>query len=317
MRRTGKANLFMLSVILAAPLLSVVLGIIGFFAPVPLWLLLMAGELSILICILFYGLFTKTNVVRTLPFRKMKKTTIVWCILLSICTIPVMTVVNLLTQFFTENALTDVIMQVYSLPFWVLFGILAVMPPVIEEIAFRGILFQNYRKNGVLLGVFLSAFLFGLMHMNINQMCYAAVMGMIAALMVEATGSILSSVLLHFVVNGSNVLMIGVSSLLSGTTFAELYAQEAVQMEALGKEAVLLSSLLVYGVLAIAGCAAGVFVFWKLCCSAGRWEYMKAVFHRRIVLPEKEKTVDVWLILAILIGIALMIANEIASAMMA
>ncbi len=315
MRRTRKVNLFLLSVMLAAPLLSVGLELIQIFFPIPLWLRLMAGELSILLCILLYAALTKSNPIREFPFRKMKKSTVAWCVLLSICTMPLMTVVNLLTQFFTENALTNVMIEVYELPFWVLFAILAVMPPVIEEIAFRGILYQNYRQNGILMAIVLSAFLFGLMHMNFNQLCYALVMGIVAALMVEATGNILSSVLLHFIINGSNIALIGLSSLLSGNSIAEFYRQEEAQMEMMGREFVLLTSLLLYGCLAIAGCAVGIFAFWRLCRSTGRWKYMKAVFGRRIVLPQKERTVDLWLLAAILVGVLLLLANEIAASL--
>ncbi len=301
----------MLAVVLISPILSILLGIVQVFVQVPLWLLLMAGELSILICIILYAIFARKTVREIFPLHKIRFKTFLWCLLLSICVMPIMTAVNLISQFFTSNAVSDVMAQVYELPYIVLFFILAIMPPIIEEIGFRGILLQNYRKNGVLLGVLLSAFFFGLMHGNLNQFCYATVMGIIAALMVEATGNILSSVLLHFVVNGTNIGMIGISCLLTGSTLAELYAEEATQIEEMGQTMVLMSSLIIYLPMAIAGAVGGYFVFRQLCRSTGRWEYMKAVFHNRIALPEKEKTVDIWFILATVGGIVMVIVNEI------
>ena len=43
------------------------------------------------------------------------------------------------------------------------------------------------------------------MHMNLNQACYAFVIGIAFALLVEATGSIFSSILCHFVFNAQSV----------------------------------------------------------------------------------------------------------------
>lgn len=309
-RKTTKANLFMLAVVIMSPIFSVLLGLMEWFVGVPMWLLLMAGELSILVCILLYIVFARKTVKEIFPVRKMKGKTILLCLLLSICVIPIMIVINLISQFFTTNAVTDVMRQVYELPYWVLFFILAIMPPIIEEIGFRGILLQNYRKNGVLLGVFLSAFLFGLMHGNLNQFCYAAVMGIIAALMVEATGNIFSSILLHFVVNGTNIGMLGIESLITGNSLAELYAEETTVMEQMEYTMALVASLSVFMPIAIGCCIVGFFIFRQLCHSTGRWEYIKAVFKKRIVLPDKERTVDVWLILAIVIGIIMLVSNE-------
>ena len=51
----------------------------------------------------------------------------------------------------------------------------------------------------------LSALIFGLLHLNFNQMPYAVYLGIVFALMVEATGSIYTSMLMHFLLNGFNV----------------------------------------------------------------------------------------------------------------
>ena len=47
----------------------------------------------------------------------------------------------------------------------------------------------------------MSGLLFGCFHLNINQALYAFVMGIVFAYMVEATGSLWSSVIAHFAVN--------------------------------------------------------------------------------------------------------------------
>ena len=78
---------------------------------------------------------------------------------------------------------------------------LAVIPPLVEELIFRGIFFGSYRKAGMTGAALMSGLLFGCFHLNINQALYAFVMGIVFAYMVEATGSLWSSVIAHFAVN--------------------------------------------------------------------------------------------------------------------
>lgn len=40
------------------------------------------------------------------------------------------------------------------------------------------------------------------MHMNFNQMAYAVVIGLIFGFVVEATGSIIPTMIMHFLING-------------------------------------------------------------------------------------------------------------------
>lgn len=85
--------------------------------------------------------------------------------------------------------------------------VMAVLPAISEELLFRGILYNTYRKAAPLMGVFLSALFFALLHGNFNQIPYAFFLGLVLALMMEATGSIIIPVIMHFLMNGSNVLI--------------------------------------------------------------------------------------------------------------
>ena len=85
--------------------------------------------------------------------------------------------------------------------------VMAVLPAVSEEFLFRGILYNTYRKTSPILGVFLSALFFALLHGNFNQIPYALFLGIVLALMMEATGSIAIPMFMHFLMNGSSVLI--------------------------------------------------------------------------------------------------------------
>ena len=117
--------------------------------------------------------------------------------------------VNVLSQLFTTNVVGDHMTElILSYPLPLTFFVIAVMPALCEEFIFRGILFQGYRKCSVSGAVVLTAILFGLMHMNLNQLSYAFVVGLLFAAVNEVTGSILPSILLHLYINGKSTILL-------------------------------------------------------------------------------------------------------------
>lgn len=82
-----------------------------------------------------------------------------------------------------------------------------ILPCVIEELAYRGVMFGSFHEAGRLKAILMSGILFGLMHMNFNQMAYAVVIGLIFGFVVEATGSIIPTMIMHFLINGFSVVI--------------------------------------------------------------------------------------------------------------
>lgn len=80
---------------------------------------------------------------------------------------------------------------------------IAVIPAVFEEMFFRGFFYAGFKRaRGARFAVLLSALLFGLFHMNIQQLLYAAALGIFIAVLRELTGSMWPGMLYHFVNNG-------------------------------------------------------------------------------------------------------------------
>ena len=104
-------------------------------------------------------------------------------------------------MLFSTNYLEEGTSTLLTYPFAMQVILLAVIPPLVEELIFRGIFFGSYRKAGMTGAALMSGLLFGCFHLNINQALYAFVMGIVFAYMVEATGSLWSSVIAHFAVN--------------------------------------------------------------------------------------------------------------------
>ena len=86
--------------------------------------------------------------------------------------------------------------------------LVGVLPGIMEEISHRGMLMNGLApKFGVAKAVLFSSIIFGLMHLNIVQMFYAAVLGYIIAWAVLATRSLWTGIIIHFINNGFGVYL--------------------------------------------------------------------------------------------------------------
>lgn len=80
--------------------------------------------------------------------------------------------------------------------------LLAVLPAIGEELIFRGMILHGLRSRyGEVMSVVLSALMFALMHGSLQQLVYPFLLGLIMGWIVLRTGSLISSIILHFVNN--------------------------------------------------------------------------------------------------------------------
>lgn len=80
--------------------------------------------------------------------------------------------------------------------------------PVMEEILFRGLIFQSLRRFGERFALLLSALLFAFAHANLAQLPLTFLLGLLLAGAVVAFDSIWASVLMHAAVNGLSALVL-------------------------------------------------------------------------------------------------------------
>ena len=86
--------------------------------------------------------------------------------------------------------------------------ILVLLPAIGEELIFRGIILNGLRTRfNDLASIFISATLFALMHQNLQQLVYPFLLGSIMAWAVLRSGSLISSVIIHFTNNFLVVLL--------------------------------------------------------------------------------------------------------------
>lgn len=84
----------------------------------------------------------------------------------------------------------------------------AVMPALIEELIYRGVIYRGFRRFvKPVWAALLSALIFGIMHMNVVQFVYAFLLGLLFAWVYEAYQSILAPMLMHLAANAFSVLI--------------------------------------------------------------------------------------------------------------
>ena len=161
----------------------------------------------------------------TIRLHKLSPLTIFLLIIMGIFLIPVVSFINALSMMFATNLVGDTIDTLSDYGFLFSLFAIAVVPAFVEEVVYRGIFANTYMKRSYIKGALLSAFLFGIMHMNFNQFSYAFFIGIVFAFVMEITGSILSSIILHFMINGSSIV-----SYFIVTKVQDLLGEQEVQM---------------------------------------------------------------------------------------
>lgn len=181
--------------------------ITGHALELPVWIMLLISQAFVILPFAIYCIATKSNPLKLIRFKKTKPVNVIMALLVMIFSYPVIVVLNLISMLFVDNAMAEVLPGVVSmgLPLGLLF--MAAIPACVEETVFRGSIYNTYSRRKPLTGIFFSALLFGLMHMNFNQMPYAFFLGIILALMMEATDSIIIPMIMHFSLNGFTTLV--------------------------------------------------------------------------------------------------------------
>ncbi len=162
--------------------------------------------------VLIPGLFVATvcgsEVDEIFRFRKIKVSTCILTVVFVFCLEPLVSAVNALSLLFSENVGVDIAKEYIGGENSIMYValIMAVIGPFAEELTFRGIIYAGFRKSGRLLSaIVLQALLFGLMHLNLNQMSYAIVLGLAFGILDEVTNSLWPGLIGHFMINFGSV----------------------------------------------------------------------------------------------------------------
>ena len=241
---------FILEIVIALAV-GTLLNVIGNVAgiSVPTYMHVVALDICLLIPVFVYTIKKGDSIVEALGFKGIKVATFFQTILLVIVVSPMAMFANVLSQFFVPNTMVQGVDQFASESVGLTLVATVLCAPVVEEIVCRG--FFTNRLNKIMsftAAAIISALMFGALHMNINQFCYATVLGLIFAYTNRASGSVFTSMIMHIVFNGYNMALLFMMNWAMeqvGMDFAEAAEAERASTSSM------ISTAVVLGVLAV------------------------------------------------------------------
>lgn len=97
-------------------------------------------------------------------------------------------------------------------PFWLIF-VGTILAPLVEEIFFRGFLFQGFRQRyGWVTAILLSAAIFSAAHLSLVVLIPTFILGCVLAYVYHRTNSVWPGIILHFLINSFGFCALYVST---------------------------------------------------------------------------------------------------------
>ncbi|WP_029231840.1 CPBP family intramembrane glutamic endopeptidase [Butyrivibrio sp. VCB2006] len=291
--------------------LYMILATLGLVLVLSLWYLNGGSEISILannilseavvlIPAIAAVLYSGEKFSVLIPFRKIKVTSVVLIVVYVITLFPMVAFVNSISMLFVENAVAAISDDVLKMPMWVMFLSIGILGPFVEEVIFRGVILQSYQRTGRIIGsILLSSILFGMMHMNFNQFAYGVAMGIMLALLVEATGTVLASFIAHAVFNSIEVVMMYVNS-------DAIDEASELASDYMGQLGGTVSTIIYHAYLLVAAVlftTLALLIVRKISENEGRKEFLLSIPHCR---KQGYKLVTIPLIIAMVIAVGFM-----------
>lgn len=259
---------------------------------------ILVSEAMLIVPTVFILLFSKDKLTEVFSIRKINWRTFFGVIAFTMASSPLVTLVNLVSQLFVDNTITTNSGQFLSLHPLLLVFFIGILAPVCEEAVFRGPILSGYKKEGNRWkAIMVSALLFGLLHMNVNQASYAFVIGILLGFLLEATGSIFSTMLFHMLVNSTNAIMMIISDSVITEEMMES-SQEAINT------GTLLNMICVYLVMAVIGTAIAICLLVWMSKVEGREAILKKAWADR--KAKTGKVISVPFIIGIVISVLFM-----------
>ncbi len=238
-------------------------------------------QLLILVPSFIFILIHNVDLIEWMQFRRIKISTVLLVIVFTFLIMPFISLINVFSQLFTTNAAIELSSRFDGLSVPMIIFMVGILGPFCEEFTFRGVIFGGLRRSGyIFAAAVLSALFFGLMHLNLNQLSYALVLGVVFGMLIEGTGSIWASVTAHMVINTWNVLLMLAAD--------KMYSAMGIDiLSGVNDQVTLDDKLQAIGILLVmslfcTALAAGVYIF--ICKNQGRLEHVVSMFGK----PERK-----------------------------
>ncbi|WP_024832733.1 type II CAAX endopeptidase family protein [Ruminiclostridium josui] len=179
------------------------------------------GELIfILLPVIIFFAIGRYDIKSTLNLRGTRPINYLLVVFLTLFGMPVVGALNAITfalirEMFGKNLpIPKVIVNDVPTLFIALL-VIGVSAAVCEEVMFRGLIQNGYRKYGVAVSIGVTSVLFGLLHRDIQKTVSTILLGALIGFIVYRTGSIFTGMIAHFTNNASAVLLSFMASKMS------------------------------------------------------------------------------------------------------
>lgn len=300
MRKVTKANIIFTSLILIYLIMIFSIRLIP-SKYLSYNVILVMPEAVLLLTTIVVGKMLRLETLSSIPFNKVSFSTCIKSVVMAFCMIPLISVINMFSSMIDGNRVESTLnTTAMRNPLWLSLLLIAFIPAFVEEFIFRGVLFGAYKKRNPFYGMLLSAFLFGLMHMNINQFAYAFAIGFVFAMVTYATGSIVTTMIMHFIINGNSVVLSYVLTRLTEGINETSSAIDTKQPEA-SQMVMVISTIMMIFVFVIIPTILAVLLFISICKENRGTKSMIAVFRKTMInmRGDEAKLIDGYLILGI------------------
>lgn len=170
------------------------------------YVVIFQSPMLFLLPIIVLMLATSTPLGELIPHKRLSVGNTIMVIVLTFLFMPTIMFVSSIAYFFMENQVNEEITRMVSnMSAFSAILSFAVMPAVFEEAVFRGVIMTGYKRNGMLTAACIAGLFFGMMHMDLFQLIYTVIMGVVFGIFVYCTNSIYSSMIGHFCLNGIQI----------------------------------------------------------------------------------------------------------------
>jgi len=158
---------------------------------------------------IFYCLMFQKSPLEILSLKPLSIPNIFLIIGMSMFIQPLISFLNLFINLIIPSTITENVgMLIEGKSFFATIMVVAVAPAILEELIFRGIFMHEFKDLKPKHMIWLSSLFFGLMHLDFHQSIYTTVLGAFLGYLCHISGSFFAPVLGHFVINGSQSVML-------------------------------------------------------------------------------------------------------------
>ena len=125
---------------------------------------------------------------------------------ITVCGIPIALCLDYFAGILS-SAGADSAEDVNTYPLILSLVVFAVVPAVVEEFVFRGVILGAYSKVDVKAGIVISSLFFALLHFSFGSVMYGFFFGLLFAVIRLSTGNLIYTIIMHCLFNTINVLM--------------------------------------------------------------------------------------------------------------